>query len=197
MADWLVWASGGLTLVSLYLAGRKSALTWPVGLAAQVVWVLWALHIHSIGLLVFELVYAGVVVRNLVLWGGTMKNPFRRTPPIIVTPTISYVDTAGPTISYADDWAEQARKTYAQLMRYVSVCTGCGCLVDRNHVKTVKQVILGPSDHDATQSSGSRSYCLACVPEYSVEVVTPDGETRYYASAVEVNEEGDIVEPRP
>lgn len=63
--SWVLMVVG---VLGLYLAGKKRAVGWAVGLGAQVLWVAYALTTHQYGFLVSALVYGWVYGRNFIAW---------------------------------------------------------------------------------------------------------------------------------
>lgn len=65
------WWSWLLTLVGvfgLYVSGSKRAWGWAVGIAAQVLWIAYALATEQHGFLVSALAYGWVYTRNFLAW---------------------------------------------------------------------------------------------------------------------------------
>lgn len=65
------WWSWGLTLagaLGLYLAGQKNLWGWAVGLAAQPLWVVYAMVTAQYGFIASGLIYGAVYARNFVWW---------------------------------------------------------------------------------------------------------------------------------
>ena len=60
-----------MTLVYIWLVGRKKRYGWLVGLAAQPVWAAFAWLSGAWGLFVFEIVYTAIVFHNWRRWGET------------------------------------------------------------------------------------------------------------------------------
>lgn len=65
MWSYLLTAVG---VLGLFLAGRKSWTGWAVGLAAQSLWVAYALASHQYGFLLSAAAYGWVYARNLRAW---------------------------------------------------------------------------------------------------------------------------------
>lgn len=66
-----VWWSILLTAVGvlgLYLAGRRNAAGWAVGLSAQVLWIAYALATEQWGFIASAAAYGAVYARNLHRW---------------------------------------------------------------------------------------------------------------------------------
>jgi hypothetical protein len=69
MTHWY-WSGplAGFGLIGLYLAGRKSYWGWVVGLADEVLWIIYAVHTGQWSFCVSALAYAWVYGRNLRAW---------------------------------------------------------------------------------------------------------------------------------
>lgn len=63
--SWVLMAVG---VTGLYFAGRKKAFGWGIGIAAQVLWLAFALTTQQYGFVVSSLVYGWVYVKNFVAW---------------------------------------------------------------------------------------------------------------------------------
>lgn len=68
MTWWWSWLLAGVGVTGLYLAGSKSRWGWAVGLAAQVLWVAYALATSQLGFLLSALAYGWVYARNFARW---------------------------------------------------------------------------------------------------------------------------------
>ncbi|WP_211250807.1 hypothetical protein [Mycetocola saprophilus] len=55
-------------ILGLWLAGGKNRAGWAVGLAAQVLWVAFALTTHQYGFLLSAVAYGTVYIRNFRAW---------------------------------------------------------------------------------------------------------------------------------
>jgi hypothetical protein len=55
-------------ILGLVLAGKKMSVGWAVGLAAQVLWIVFALVTHQWGFIISALAYGFVYARNWYLW---------------------------------------------------------------------------------------------------------------------------------
>lgn len=55
-------------ILGLILAGRRKAIGWAIGLAAQALWIAYALATHQYGFIVSALAYAAVYGRNWLAW---------------------------------------------------------------------------------------------------------------------------------
>ncbi|MET7668992.1 hypothetical protein [Micromonospora luteifusca] len=69
--SWLLMAVG---VTGLYLAGKRSWTGWAVGLAAQLLWLAYAITTEQWGFLVSCFAYGAIYIRNLLAW-------IRPTPP--------------------------------------------------------------------------------------------------------------------
>ena len=63
--SWLLMAVG---VLGLYVAGKKNAAGWAIGVAAQTLWIAYALVTEQYGFIVSALVYGWVYARNFVAW---------------------------------------------------------------------------------------------------------------------------------
>ncbi|MEV6810718.1 hypothetical protein [Micromonospora sp. NPDC051296] len=70
--SWLLMAVG---VTGLYLAGKRSWTGWAVGLAAQLLWLAYAIATAQWGFLVSCFVYGAIYLRNLRSW-------LRPAPPV-------------------------------------------------------------------------------------------------------------------
>lgn len=68
MAWWWSWllAAGGI--LGIYLAGRKQAVGWLVGLGMQSVWLTYAVATRQWGFLVTAVAYGAVYAKNWRSW---------------------------------------------------------------------------------------------------------------------------------
>ena len=55
-------------ILGLWLAGRKMAIGWAVGLGAQVLWIAYALATGQPGFIVSALGYGAIYAKNLRAW---------------------------------------------------------------------------------------------------------------------------------
>jgi len=62
-------------VTGLWLAGRKSAAGWAIGLGAQVLWIAYAIVTRQWGFIVSAFAYGTVYARNWVRW--------RRVPKVV------------------------------------------------------------------------------------------------------------------
>lgn len=77
--SWLLMAVG---VTGLWLAGKRSWTGWPVGLAAQVLWLAYSITTRQWGFLVSCFVYGAVYLRNLRAW-------LRPAPPASTSPEVT------------------------------------------------------------------------------------------------------------
>ena len=82
----LVLAAVGIA--GLWLAGKKNSWGWAIGLAAQVLWVIYALVTQQYGFIISALAYGFVYAKNFIAWRTKpLEGNFRgqdmldRTPP--------------------------------------------------------------------------------------------------------------------
>lgn len=69
MIDYMAWILSLTSGVMLWLMGNKSKWGPRVGLANQVLWVVYALWLKQYGLLPGVILYAAIHVRNMARWG--------------------------------------------------------------------------------------------------------------------------------
>jgi hypothetical protein len=74
--SWLLTVGG---VFGLWLAGRKSAWGWAVGLAMQVLWMTYAVVTHQYGFVVSGIAYGAVYGLNFYRW-WTPKAPLDQPP---------------------------------------------------------------------------------------------------------------------
>lgn len=67
-AWWWSWLLTAVGVTGLWFAGRKSRWGWAIGLAAQVLWITYAVVSAQLGFVVSALAYGAVNARNLWLW---------------------------------------------------------------------------------------------------------------------------------
>lgn len=68
MSWWWSYLLAAVGVLGLYLAGRRNRWGWFVGLAAQVLWIAYALITTQYGFLVSALAYASVYASNFLKW---------------------------------------------------------------------------------------------------------------------------------
>lgn len=84
--SWLLTAVG---VTGLYFAGRRRALGWAIGLAAQLLWIGYAISTRQWGFLASALIYGSVYAKNFHAWrtvtsendGCAEKIPANMPPP--------------------------------------------------------------------------------------------------------------------
>lgn len=62
------WALTAVGVFGLYLAGRRSPWGWAVGIAAQTLWLAYAINTRQWGFLVSCFAYGAVYIRNFRRW---------------------------------------------------------------------------------------------------------------------------------
>ncbi len=62
------------------------------------------------------------------------------------------------------------------------VCSYCGCLVEKRHIRTAREVTIGSYTSADGLQEYTKYYCKACRPPYDVTVSIPCCKTRYYKS---------------
>jgi hypothetical protein len=55
-------------ILGIWLAGRRSAAGWAVGVAAQVLWIAYAIATSQYGFVISALAYGGIYARNWWKW---------------------------------------------------------------------------------------------------------------------------------
>lgn len=68
MTAWWSYVLTAVGVAGLYLAGRRHWAGWAIGLAAQVLWISYALHTRQYGFIVSAVAYGAVYARNLNTW---------------------------------------------------------------------------------------------------------------------------------
>jgi hypothetical protein len=68
MEWWWSWLLTFMGVSGLYLAGNKSTWGWVIGIAAQVLWISYAIATTQWGFLFSAFVYGGVYIRNFIKW---------------------------------------------------------------------------------------------------------------------------------
>lgn len=68
MSWWWSWLLMLVGVTGLYVAGRKSYWGWFIGLAAQVLWLVYAIATRQWGFLVSCFAYGGIYLKNLIAW---------------------------------------------------------------------------------------------------------------------------------
>ena len=67
---WLSWVLSATSAIMLWQMGNKSKWGPRLGIANQVVWIVYAVGTQQWGLIPGVLIYTAVHVRNLIRWGG-------------------------------------------------------------------------------------------------------------------------------
>lgn len=63
--SWLLTSVG---VIGLFLAGQKRSVGWAVGLAAQVLWVIYGVTTKQYGFIASALIYGATYARNYFVW---------------------------------------------------------------------------------------------------------------------------------
>lgn len=97
--SWLLTAVG---VTGLYLAGRRRAAGWAIGLAAQALWIAYATATRQWGFYVSAIAYGAVYAKNLSAWRrDTPATPPaddpRYVPPLERSSRNAVIDPAGPS----------------------------------------------------------------------------------------------------
>ena len=66
--QWWSWLLTGVGVTGLYLAGKKNAYGWAVGLFAQTLWIAYATATKQYGFYVSALAYGWVYAKNYRAW---------------------------------------------------------------------------------------------------------------------------------
>lgn len=75
MSQWWSWALAAIGVTGLYLAGKRLAAGWAVGLAAQALWIAYGLATGQLGFVASAAAYAAVNIKNLVSWRRPVPAP--------------------------------------------------------------------------------------------------------------------------
>lgn len=68
MSQWWSWALAAVGLTGIWITGHRRAAGWLVGLAAQALWLAYALASRQWGFLVTAVAYGAVYARNWWRW---------------------------------------------------------------------------------------------------------------------------------
>jgi len=68
VTGWWSWLLTVVGITGLYFAGRRQAFGWAIGLAAQVLWLAYAIATRQWGFIVSAFAYAAVYGRNFAAW---------------------------------------------------------------------------------------------------------------------------------
>ena len=76
----LLWsiALAALGIAGIWLAGNRSSLGWALGLAAQLLWIVFAIATHQYGFILSAVAYGFVYGRNLRRWKLPRRWKLRR-----------------------------------------------------------------------------------------------------------------------
>lgn len=66
--QWWSWVLTAVGVFGLWLAGRKDWRGWLVGLAAQILWIAYAIVSRQWGFILSALVYGAVYLKNMLAW---------------------------------------------------------------------------------------------------------------------------------
>ena len=66
--DWLTWILSGTSIVILWLMGNKSMWGPLLGLANQILWIIYVTATDQWGLLPGVLIYTVIHIRNIIRW---------------------------------------------------------------------------------------------------------------------------------
>lgn len=104
------WLLAAIGVSGLWLAGSKRALGWHIGLAVQVLWIVYAVATRQWGFIASALAFAAVNLRNLIRWKREAQDSPRE--PRSTQPRCQVHDTTP--------------REYAQVLRYSTVVL-CTC----------------------------------------------------------------------
>ena len=68
MNQWWSWGLTAIGVFGLYLAGKKFAFGWAVGIVAQLLWFAYAIVTEQWGFLVSSFAYGFVYIKNFRSW---------------------------------------------------------------------------------------------------------------------------------
>jgi hypothetical protein len=68
MSAWWSWALTAVGVFGLYLSGKRNYWGWGVGLAAQLLWVAYAIVTTQWGFIVSAFAYGAVYAKNFIGW---------------------------------------------------------------------------------------------------------------------------------
>lgn len=71
--QWWSWILTAVGVFGLYLAGRRSPWGWAVGIAAQVLWLAYAISTEQWGFLASCFAYGWVYLRNFRAWRADLR----------------------------------------------------------------------------------------------------------------------------
>ncbi|TDC30085.1 hypothetical protein E1211_24890 [Micromonospora sp. 15K316] len=75
MSQYWSWSLTAVGVLGIYLAGRRSAAGWGVGVAAQVLWIAYAIATRQWGFIASALAYSTVYGRNWLAWRRDTSAP--------------------------------------------------------------------------------------------------------------------------
>ena len=68
------WILAGIGITGLWIAGNKSQWGWIIGIAAQLLWITYAITTSQWGFLFSAIAYGTVYARNLIKWRKDESN---------------------------------------------------------------------------------------------------------------------------
>ena len=80
MSQWWSWTLAAVGITGLYLAGKRLAAGWAIGLAAQVLWIAYGIASGQPGFIASACAYAAVNIKNLVAWSKPVTEPTTPAP---------------------------------------------------------------------------------------------------------------------
>lgn len=75
------WMLAAVGILGIWLAGRKQRAGWLVGVAAQLLWIAYAITTRQWGFLVTAFAYGAVYIRNWLRWGREARTPAPASAP--------------------------------------------------------------------------------------------------------------------
>lgn len=72
--QWWSWALTAVGVTGLYLAGSRNRVGWLIGIAAQALWLAYAVSTRQWGFLASVFAYGGVHLRNWLRWRAEARS---------------------------------------------------------------------------------------------------------------------------
>ena len=97
----MIWSLilAAVGLAGLYLAGKKNYWGWGIGLAAQLLWIVYAVVSEQYGFILSALAYGFVYGKNFVDWGPKIK----LGEEVLPIPSTIVINTGGELDKYTMD----------------------------------------------------------------------------------------------
>lgn len=80
MSQWWSWALTIVGVTGLYFAGKKKAFGWGIGIAAQFLWIAYAIATQQWGFILGSIAYGSVYTKNFISWRRSDKRVFKPQP---------------------------------------------------------------------------------------------------------------------